>query len=195
MTDDPGQPTIVEEQPAPAQEAEMETTNEVQASQSEVSLTTTQAAAQLDVDARTVRRYITERRLKARQVKSARGQEWQIYQSDLDAFKQERDRAATEGQEAGLTRAEESQALTTTVGIIAAELERRSQALTEAQATIERLALEAGRQAGRNEELEREAARLRERVAHLEQERDQLKAEVKDQGKGPRRIKLLPWQQ
>lgn len=195
MMDDPGQPI-----PTTPEHLEENRTTTDALEQQTVSLNTAQAAQQLEVDARTVRRYITEKRLKARQVKSSRGLEWQIFQSDLDAFKEERDRAATEGQEAGLTRAQESQALATTVGIIAAELERRERelerrelALSEAQVTIERLALDAGRQAGRNEELEKEAARLRERVAQLEIERDQLKAE-KDQGKGPRRVKLLPWQ-
>lgn len=190
-----GQPTI-EEQPAQEPEkARIDTAQTMPAN--EVSLTTAQAAAQLGVDARTVRRWITERRLKARQVQSGRGPEWQIYQSDLEAFKQGRDRAATEGVEVSLTRAEESQALTTTVQVIASELERRDRelerrdlALSEAQATIERLSFEAGRQAGRNEELERELARLRERVNELEQERDQWQR----QATTPRRIRLLPWQ-
>jgi hypothetical protein len=78
-----------------------------------------QAAQQLGVDSRTVRRSIAEGirnaggaivRLEARQVRSTRGPEWQIYQTDLEAFKQERDHAATEGQAAGQIRsaAEES---------------------------------------------------------------------------------------
>src|SRR6266536_3610121 len=141
-----------------------------------MSLNTQQAAQQLAVDSRTVRRYISDGirtasgallRLQARQVRSTHGPEWQIYQNDLEDFKRERDHAATEGSAAGqLTAAQpESQALTTSINIIATELERRSVALTEAQVTIERLAREAGQYAGRNEALEHELEALRKRVA------------------------------
>src|SRR5260370_14808806 len=103
------------------------------AAEQTVSLNTTQAAQQLGVDSRTVRRYISEGirsaggailRLQARQVRSNRGPERQIYQTDLEAFKEGRDRAATEGQAVGglVTRADEGHGLTTAVHIIAAEL-------------------------------------------------------------------------
>jgi hypothetical protein len=180
-------------------------------------MSTAQAAQALGVDSRTVRRWITEGlrtpggavlRLQARAVKN--GREYQVYQSDLEDFKAARDRAATEGQAAGqLARSEENQsvALTTSIQIIAAELERKSKALEDAQQTIERLAREAGVQAGRSEELERElaAARqqlaerekqaqdvaiLRQRVTELEQERERW-----HQQRPPRRIRLLPWLQ
>src|SRR5436853_4145180 len=74
-----------------------------------LSLNTAQAGQQLGVDSRTVRRYITDGirsaggvivRLEARQVRTNRGPEWQIYQTDLEQFKQERDRSATEGEKA-----------------------------------------------------------------------------------------------
>ncbi len=163
-----------------------------------ISLNTQQAGQQLGVDGRTIRRWITDGlrtsggailRLQARQVRNARGPEWQIYQTDLEAFKEERGQLATEGEAAGqLLRAEEnqSQALATSIQIISTELERRSQALADAQATIERLAREAGREAGRSQELERERDVLRLRIQALEQEREQWKS--------PRRIRLLPWQ-
>src|SRR5204863_659452 len=108
-------------------------------------------------------------RLEARQVRTNRGPEWQIYQSDLEQFKKERDHAATEGEKATqITRpAEQSQALTLSVQVLAAELERRGAALQEAQATIERLA----REAGRAEQLEQERDALREQVRALEAER------------------------
>ncbi len=175
------------------------------AAQQTVSLNTQQAAQQLAVDSRTIRRYITEGirtagggivRLEARQVRSNRGPEWQIYQTDLEAFKRERDRAATEGQAAGqlIRPAEESQALITSVQIIATELERRSLALSQAQETIERLAREAGRQAGRNEELERERDALQRRVKELEEERDQWRQKAEaPKAQTPRRIRLLSW--
>ena len=170
-----------------------------------MSLNTTQAAQQLAVDSRTVRRYIAEGircaggvivRLEARQVRTNHGPEWQIFQTDLEAFMRERDRAASVGQAAGqvMRPAEESQALTTSVQLLATELERRSLALTQAQQTIERLALEAGRQTGRSEELERERDTLRERVKELERERDQWKQKAEAPPvKTPRRIRLLSW--
>jgi len=182
-------------------------TDDQHAAEQVMSLSTQQAAAQLGVDSRTVRRYIAEGirvtggavvRLEARQVQRGRGPEWQIYQTDLDAFKQERDRAATEGGTTGqLTRpAEEnqSQALTTSIHIISEELERRSLALSEAQSTIERLAHEAGRQAGRNEVLERELEVMRQRATALEQERDHWQRQAQEQPTKPRRVRLLPWQ-
>ncbi len=202
-TGDPGQPREGQEKKATDSQA---TTDAAQAEQ-DISLTTQQAAVQLGVDSRTVRRYIAEGirvtggaivRLEARQVQRGRGPEWQIYQTDLDAFKQERDRAATEGGTTGqLTRpAEESQsqALTTSIHIISEELERRSLALSEAQSTIERLAHEAGRQAGRNEVLERELEATRKRAADLEQERDHWQRQAQEQPTKPRRVRLLPWQ-
>ena len=206
MTDDHGQPEQGEAQdgqPAARTAAE----DPGAAAQQIMSLNTQQAAAQLGVDSRTVRRYISDGiritggavlRLEARQVRSSRGPEWQIYQNDLEDFKRERDHAATEGSAAGqLTATQpESQALTTSINIIAAELERRSVALTQAQETIERLAREAGRQAGRNEELERELDALRKHVSELEQERDQWqrqKIQEPQPAKTPRRIRLLPW--
>src|SRR5437764_2001607 len=100
-----------------------------------VSMNSTQAGQQLGVDSRTVRRYIVEGirttggailRLEARQVRTNHGPEWQIYQTNLDTFKQQRDRAATEGQAAGqlMREGETSQALTTSVQLLATELER-----------------------------------------------------------------------
>lgn len=192
--DNPGQP---EQESTPAG-SETRTAPDAQqdgATQT-VSLSTAQAAQQLEVDSRTVRRYISEGirtaggvtlRLKARLVRSNRGQEWQIYQTDLEQFRSERDRATTEG---GLaTRGEESAALATSVQIISEELERRSVALSEAQTTIERLAREAGQYAGRNEVLERELEALRKRVAELEQERKQWE----QKSKKSYRIRLLPF--
>ena len=177
----------------------------------DISVNTQQAAAQLGVDSRTVRRYITDGirvtggtivHLQARQVQRGRGPEWQIYQSDLDAFKEQQDRAATEGGTTGqLTRTVEenqsqSQALTTSIHVIAEELERRSLALSQAQDTIERLAHEAGRQAGRSEVLERELEAMRRRVTELEQERDHWQQQAQEPpAKTPRRVRLLPWQQ
>jgi predicted ArsR family transcriptional regulator len=190
--DDPGRPQA--EDPAHRTAPNAEQT---------ISLSTQQAAQQLGVEPRTVRRYISDGiniggvilRLEARPVRRKNGQEWQIYQPDLEAFQKERDRAATEGQ-GQVMRAEEreSQALTTlttSIQIIAEELERRSQALSQAQETIERLAREAGKYAGKNEELERERDSLRERVTALEQEREQWQQLAKVPQ--PRRIRLLPW--
>jgi chromosome segregation ATPase len=141
--------------------------------------------------------------LQARQVRSGRGPEWQIYQTDLEKFKAERDHAALEGQEASqLSRpGEESQALSLSLQLIATELERRSLALSEAQATlersqatIERLAHEAGRQAGRTEALERERESLLKRIATLEQERDHWHQQAQTPPpKTPRRLRLLHW--
>jgi len=138
IPDDSGQAKETKDTERPAQD-----------SQQTLSLNTAQAGQQLGVDSRTVRRYITEGlrsaggvivRLEARQVLTNRGPEWQIYQTDLEQFKQERDRSATEGDKATqITRpAEQSQALTLSVQVLAAELERRGAALAEAQATIER---------------------------------------------------------
>jgi chromosome segregation ATPase len=207
MTDAHGRPEQAEDTdprtPAAAQQTEDTDPRTTTDAQQTVSLNTQQAAQQLGVDSRTVRRYIAEGirvsgrivLLEARQVRTQRGQEWQIYQTDLDQFKQQRDHAATEGQAAGqLTRAgEESQALTVSVQLIAVELERRSHALAEAQQTIERLAHEAGRQAGRNEELERERDALQRRVKELEEERDQWRQKTEAPPKTPYRIRLLPW--
>ncbi len=204
-TDDHGQPPQAAEGQDTRTALDAQPPADVQ--QQTMSLSTQQAAQQLGVDSRTVRRYIAEGirtagggvvRLEARQVRSNRGPEWQIYQHDLEAFKEQRDRAATEGSAVGqLTAAQqpESQALTTSINIIATELERRSVALTEAQATIERLAREAGQYAGRNEALERELEALRKRVADLEQERDQQQKTQKSPPTKPaaRRIWLLRW--
>jgi hypothetical protein len=78
------------------------------------------------------------------------------------------------------------------VQLIAAELERRSQARTSAQQTRERLAREAGLHAGCNEVLELE--RLRTRVAALETQREQWQQKSQDaKGTTPRRIRLLHW--
>ena len=129
------------------QTSDQETRIASDAPEQTVSLNTTLAAQQLGVDSRTVRRYIVEGirttggailRLEARQVRTNHGPEWQIYQTNLDTFKQQRDRAATEGQAAGqlMREGETSQALTTSVQLLATELERRSLALTEAQQTI-----------------------------------------------------------
>lgn len=197
MTDNPGQPK---------QDMGVETGTTPDAEQT-VSFNTVQAAKLLGVDSRTVRRYITEGihtpagivTLVARQVRTNRGQEYQVYQTDLDDFKHARDRAATEGQAAGqLTRhaAEESQnqnhaLMTSTIQIIAGELERRNQALiqaqatiAQAQATIERLA----REAGRNEALEREREWLQRRVDELTKERDHWQQKAKKSY----RIRLFP---
>jgi len=187
------------------QTSDQETRIASDAPEQTVSLNTTLAAQQLGVDSRTVRRYIVEGirttggailRLEARQVRTNHGPEWQIYQTNLDTFKQQRDRAATEGQAAGqlMREGETSQALTTSVQLLATELERRSLALTEAQQTIERLALEAGRQTGRSEELERQLNTLQIRVTELEQERDQWKQKAEaPRTHTPRRIRLLSW--
>src|SRR4051812_23557994 len=91
-------------------------------SEQTISLSAAQAGKQLSKDARTVRRYITDGillangetlRLTARQVTTARGPEWQIYQNDLDTFKSLRDRSATEGQSRNqlVRSSDESQAL------------------------------------------------------------------------------------
>ena len=83
---------------------------------------------------------------------------------------------STEGQAGGqLRQLEESQpqALTTSIQIIAAELEQFSVGLAHAQKTIERLAHEAQRQAGHTEELERELEAAHQRVTELEAKRDQ----------------------
>jgi hypothetical protein len=155
-----------------------------QAAEQTVTLNTAQAAAQLGgVDPRTVRRWITvglltvdgtTLRLEARQVHSKRGTEYSIDQTALERFKEARDRAATEGQPAGQLAQPESQALAlqTSIQAISDELERRGQALSQAQETIERLALQAGREAGRSQELERELETARERLAASERERE-----------------------
>ena len=174
-----------------------------------ISLTAAQAGKQLGKDARTVRRYITDGilqangetlRLKGRQVTTGRGPEWQIYQNDLDAFKEQRDRSATEGQPAQqLMRSsgEESQALavlTASIQLISEELEQRSQALAEAQTTIERLAVEAGRQAGLNEAFERERTALLKQVEQLQSERDQWQQKAWElQSKMPKKVRLFGW--
>lgn len=173
-----------------------------------VSLSAAQAGKQLGKDARTVRRYITDGillangealRLKARQVTTARGPEWQIYQNDLDEFRSLRDRSATEGQPTNqLVRSgEESQALaalTTSIQLISTELEQRSLALAEAQATIERLSAEAGRQAGLNEASERERTSLLQRIQQLEGERNEWQQKAWElQSKMPKKVRLFPW--
>ncbi len=209
MADDPGRPEAKSAEP-------QRTTPDDQPAQT-MSLSTAQAAQQLGVDPRTVRRYIVDGirapgggiiRLQARQVQTGRGQEYQVYQHDLEAFKAARDRAATEGQAAGqLARvaAEESQALTTlntSLNVLATELERRTTALLAAQETIERLAREAGQHAGRaqelerrNQELERERDALRQQVIELEQAQRDYQQKAQELEKKPRRVRLLPWQQ
>lgn len=173
-----------------------------------ISLSAAQAGKQLGKDARTVRRYITDGillangetlRLTARQVTSGRGPEWQIYQNDLDEFKSLRDRSATEGQSTNqLVRSnDESQALaalTTSIQLISTELEQRSHALAEAQATIERLSQESGRQAGLNEASERERASLLQRIQQLEGERNEWQHKAWElQSKMPKRVRLFGW--
>jgi hypothetical protein len=215
-TDDHGQP---QEQEGNHKQDSRTTTDaaDVEQQQQTISVNTQQAAQQLGVDSRTVRRYIKDGirlangatlRLEARQVRSNRGPEWQIYQTDLDDFKEQRDRAATEGNPAGQGQGQQaiqpveesrsqSQALTTSINIIAEELERRSVALQQAQETIERLSYEAGRQAGRSEQLERELETMRKRVADLEQERNHWQQQAQERppapAKIPRRIRLLNW--
>lgn len=194
--------------PADLSDLVVEHTAPEQNSEQTVSLNAQQAGQQLGRDARTVRRYITHGiqqangealRLKARQVSSDRGPEWQIYQSDLDEFKALRDRSATEGQTTNqlVRSADESQALaalSSSIQLISAELEQRSQALAEAQATIERLAEEAGRQQGLNEGLERERASLFQQMEQLRHERDEWQQKAFElQGKMPRKVRLFPW--
>lgn len=172
QTDNQGQPQQGEEENKTSTDAEQT-----------VLLNSAQAAQQLEVDARTIRRYINEGihtadgsslRLEASQVRTSRGLEWQISQNDLNEFKQAKDHAATQGQSAAqihariAMQAEQSQAYTLPLQMFATELELRAQALAQAQATIERLAYEAGRQVGRNEVLERERATLQQRLAKLE---------------------------
>jgi hypothetical protein len=153
-----------------------------------VSLNTAQSGKLLGVDGRQIRRYITEGLanpsgrplfLTARRITTSRGQEWAIYEHDLIAFKQERDRAATEGQTSEqIQRADEerSQALTLSYQVIAAELESRNKALIEAQATIERLAAEAGRSGA----LEAQVGMLQDRVNELKAERDQWQVQARE---------------
>jgi hypothetical protein len=204
MMDDLGQPDGVQEQTS-------RTTPDADTSDTQedtLSLNTQQVAQQLGVDSRTIRRYISEGlrtgggsilKLKARQVRSSRGPEWQVYQTDLEAFKRERDRQATEGQPSTRVTIQESEiqsqalsTLSTSLQIFAAELERRSLALNQAQETIERLSYEAGRQAGRNEQLGREITALRQRVAELEAQAQQVQ-ELPKTPQPPRRMRLLPW--
>jgi uncharacterized coiled-coil DUF342 family protein len=81
------------------------------------------------------------------------------------------------------------------VQVLAAELERRGAALAEAQATIERLAREAGHQAGRALELEQERDSLREKVAELEAERAEWQKRANQlYRRRPHAIRLQPWQ-
>ncbi len=196
--------------PAPADLSDLvvEHTASEHSSEQNISLTAAQAGQQLGTTARTVRRYITDGillangetlRLKARQVTSGRGPEWQIYLSDLHEFRGLRDRSATEGQTTNqLVRATDESptlaALSASVQLISAELEQRSQALAEAQATIERLAEEAGRQKGLNEGLERERASLLQQVEQLHRERDEWQQKAFElQGKMPRKVRLFSW--
>lgn len=197
MPDSPGQPESRPEMNGHATQA-------AQDERQTVLLTTAQAAAALRVNPRTVRRYIDEGvqtpsgviKLVAREIHSPRGRQFQIVQADLDAFQAARDRAATEGQPAGeLKRTEEaqSQAVALSYQIISAELERRNQALVQAQetiaqaqATIERLA----REAGRSEGLERELEEIRQRVAELEKQRDYWQAKARKSY----RIQLFPFE-
>ena len=198
--------------PAPADLSDLvvEHTAPEQHSEQTISLNAAQAGKQLGKDARTVRRYITDGilmangetlRLKARQVTSGRGPEWQIYQNDLDEFKTLRDRSATEGQATNqLVRStEESQALaalTSSFQLISVELEQRSQALAEAQATIERLAEEAGRQKGLNEGMERERAGLLKQMEQLQSERNEWQQKAFElQSKMPKKVRLFSWGQ
>jgi hypothetical protein len=195
---------------ADLKELVVEQTDSAEASEQTISLNAQQAGKQLSKDARTVRRYITDGirlasgetlRLKARQVSTDRGPEWQIYQHDLETFKEQRDRSATAGQATSqlVRSADESQALSalsTSIQLISAELEQRSLALAEAQATIERLASEAGRQAGLNESFERERTTLLQRVAQLEDERNEWQHKAWElQSKMPKKVRLFGWQQ
>lgn len=201
MKDDPGQPEKEQEH----YENGIATDAQRQAEQ-QTSLTTAQAAKVLGVDSRTMRRWIEEGRLPGRWVQKGRNAGYQVLQSDLEEFRHQRERAATEGKPMGgqlMRGGEESQALTTSaIHIIAgelerkaAELERRELALAEAQKTIERLSYDSGRQAGINEAQAGEIEALRQRVAELEQERDLLRQKAQESGKTPpRRIRLLPWQ-
>lgn len=135
---------------------------------------TEQAGQQLGVDGRTVRLSITEGlssagrvivHLEARQVRINRGP------------------------------AEQSQALTLSVQVSAAELERRGAALQEAQGTIERLAREAGHHAGRAEQLEQERDALQEKVAALEAQRAEWQKRANQLARRrPHAIRLQPWQ-
>jgi seryl-tRNA synthetase len=224
MTDDHGHPETEPENSEHQQSQDPAQT---------LSLNTNAAAQQLGVDSRTVRRYITDGlrlpggdkvSLVARQVRSRNGEEWQIYQSDLEKFKEERDRAATEGHVGTGQQENQSQALTTSIQIISTELERRSQALVEAQQIIERLSREAGQYAGQNEALQRELEAVRrersstmetiERLSReagrnealqgeLEAMRQRLQEMERERNQWqqkaqeppqPRRIRLLPWQ-
>ncbi len=87
--------------------------------------------------------------------------------------------------------AEQGQALATSIHLLSTALERRSQAVEQAQATIERLRLEAQQQIERKGMLEREIAELRQQAAALEQERDQWVQKASQ----PRRIHSLPVRQ
>lgn len=181
------------------------TTDALDASQT-VSLNTQQAGQQLGVDGRTIRRWITEGlraadgtvlHLEARQVRTGRGPEWQIYQTDLEQFKRERDHLATEGQSSGQIARSENPNQALAIQIISAELERQAQALVEAQkmitdyqARIEQLALQAGRESGRNELLEENVKQLQQRITELTSERDQW--QQKAQKARSYRIRLFP---
>jgi chromosome segregation ATPase len=194
--------------PADLKDLVVEHTASEYSSEQNISLTAAQASQQLGTTARTVRRYITDGillangetlRLKARQVTSGRGPEWQIYLSDLNEFKGLRDRSATEGQTTNqLVRSTDESstlaALSSSIQLISAELEQRSRALEDAQTTIERLAEESGRQKGLNEGLERERDTLLKQVEQLRSERDEWQQKAFElQGKMPKKVRLFPW--
>jgi len=68
--------------------------------------------------------------------------------------------------------------------------------LTEAQATIERLAQEAGRQRGLNEAFEHERTALLQRVEQLQGERNEWQQKAWElQSKMPKKVRLFSWQQ
>jgi hypothetical protein len=171
-----------------------------------VSLDALAASLQLGVSDRTVRRWIVEGWtqpsgkplfLKAHSIRNGRAKEWVIYQDDLDAFQKQRDHGATEGIPANqlmIVEEEDKRALTTSMNLLRDELEQRSLALEEAQATIERLAAEAGRQTGRNEAYERERTELLRQMAQLQAERDHWQQKAWElQSKMPKKVRLFGW--
>lgn len=179
--------------------------------QQTITLSTEQAASQLGVDARSVRRYInngirlpdgTYVKLRAKLV---HGQNWVIDQIDLDAFIEVRDHAKVDGitsDELRNTGQDQTQALQSLSNLFAAELERRSQEVAQlqqnyiqAQQTIAELSHAAGREAGLREALEAERTELRQRLEALERERDQWRDKAIEAltRKPPHRTNLIPW--
>jgi chromosome segregation ATPase len=179
-------------QPEQEKDPQSWTAPDAQATGQTISLSTLQAAQQVSVNERTIRRWIDSGvhlangeilRLKARYVQTKRGQELQIFQNDLEEFLQDRNRSATEGRAAGEKRAvqqlqEQQQSLSTSLQLLSAELERRDLALAQAQETIERLAREVGQQAGRNEELERLLERQDAALSQAREATERLAREI-----------------